>query len=107
MLVFQTKQSVTRLKIGNHVTTWLISAHARRVQGYIHCRYCVSEYTDMKLDDCDKHVRTDCKNDHSTSKVLGHVTRHSINLISTSGLHGFTGENATAKVLNHGDTVVS
>ena len=39
--------------------------------------------TDIKLDDCDKHVWTDCKNDHSTSKVLGHVTGQS-NLISTS-----------------------
>ena len=63
---------------------WLISAHAHRVQGYIHCRYCVSEYTGIKLDNCDKHVLTDCKNDHSTSKMLGHVTRHSINLISAS-----------------------
>lgn len=27
--------------------------------------------TDIKLDDCDEHVRTDCENDHSTSKVLG------------------------------------
>ena len=25
-----------------NVTTWLISVHARLVQGYIHCRYCVS-----------------------------------------------------------------
>ena len=38
----------------------------------------VSEHTRKKLDYCDKHVQTDCKNDHSTSKVLGHVTRHSI-----------------------------
>ena len=29
-------------------------------------------YTDIKLDDCDKHIQTDCENDHSTSKVLGH-----------------------------------
>ena len=28
-----------------NVTMWLISVHVRRVQGYIHCRYCVSEYT--------------------------------------------------------------
>ena len=54
----------------------------------MHCHYCVSGYTgktDIKLGDCDKHVQTDCKNDHSTSKVLGHVTRQSINLILTSG----------------------
>ena len=50
----------------------------------IRCKACGSEYTDIKLDDCDKHVQTDFKNDHSTSKVLGHVTTHSINLISTS-----------------------
>ena len=42
--------------------------------------------TDTKLDDYDKHVQTDCKNNHSTSKVLGHVTTHSINLILTSGV---------------------
>ena len=28
-----------------NVTMWLISVHVRWVQGYIHCRYCVSEYT--------------------------------------------------------------
>ena len=31
----------------------------------------VQVYTDIKLDDYDKHVQTDCK-DHSTSKVPGH-----------------------------------
>ena len=42
--------------------------------------------TDIKLDECDEDVRTDCKNDHLTSKVLGHVTRHSVSLILTSVL---------------------
>ena len=34
----------------------------------------VQAYADtcIKLDDCDKHVQTVCKNDHSISKVLGH-----------------------------------
>ena len=54
----------------------------------------VQVQTDIKLNDCDKHVQTDCKNDHSTSKVLGHVTRHSINLISTSA-------RAIVKLLHH------
>ena len=49
-------------------TVWLISARVRRAKGYI----IVSKCTDIKLDDCDKHVKTDCKNDHSTSAVLGH-----------------------------------
>ena len=77
---FQTKLSVA--VNGSHdskseinVTTWLISAHARWANGDIHYRYCVSEYTDIKLDDCDKHVQTDCKNDHSTSEALGHSDR--------------------------------
>ena len=40
----------------------------------------VSEHTDIKLNDCDMHLRTDCTNDYSTSNVLGQL----INLISIS-----------------------
>ena len=69
---FQTKLSVAvneshDSKSEIKVTMWLISAHARWANGDIYCHYCVSEYTE-----CDKHVQTDCKNDHSTSEVLGH-----------------------------------
>ena len=47
---FQTKLSVAingshDSKSEINITTWLISAHVHQVKGYIHCRYCVSEYT--------------------------------------------------------------
>ena len=53
---------------------WLISVHACQAKGYVIVQVNVQAYADtcIKLDDCDKHVQTVCKNDHSISKVLGH-----------------------------------
>ena len=44
--------------------SWLISVHACRPIKAIHTVIVVvlvQVYTDIKLDDCDKHVQTDCK----------------------------------------------
>ena len=43
------------------------------------------------MDDCDKDVQTGCKNDHSTSKVLGHSDQTiNNNLILTSdSMHSY------------------
>ena len=43
--VVKQRNRLHNLKSEINVTTWLISAHAHWVQGYMHCRYRVSEYT--------------------------------------------------------------